>query len=636
MLKLKPDIEFRSLDQPQAQTYSTMRVSRLISFLVLLLPLQTFAVFYDVSTTAELREALASAAEAGGDNTIRLAAGFYSTQHDGFGSFEYISARTGRLKILGDTEGETTLDGGNQNQILVTLLEDSISLSLFLSDLTVQNGRAADDCGGGLSLDAQTTVVEIDRLSFIGNSAYHCGGAIFLEWPAENLSVNESNFNGNNAVSGGAINASGWSIRNSVFKSNTAISLGGVLYRSGFGSSELIGNVFEDNSAEVNGVMTGCQRQDYAYLNTFSKNRSASRFGVGEFCGDTVGNLLVENTAGQFAVGPAGELTGSVASRFASNILVGNSSTFDEAVYGGAAFVTYAVTNNNMFMATDVAIGKKATLTNNIFLSNGRDLFPIDGDDFYRIANNYINTARLSSAFNVIGSNNIHGGIDLGFKDMIGRDFSLTSSSDLIDAGTTDSSLAYITNYDFTGSTARVIGTSIDIGPYEYVAEEPPDSDGDGLKDDIDNCPEVANEGQADFDSDGEGDACDSDDDNDGTNDEDDTFPFDASESLDTDGDGIGNNEDYDDDADGILDSFDNAPLVVNAIVVDSDNDGVIDSVDAYPNDPTKQFSGSSDLDGDGFSNDEELDYCTNPFDKNSQPELGGLSPALIQVITEQ
>jgi hypothetical protein len=335
-------------------------------------------------------------------------------------------------------------------------------------------------------------------------------------------------------------------------------------------------------------------------------------------------------------VGPAGELTGSVASRFASNILVGNSSTFDEAVYGGAAFVTYAMTNNNMFMATDVAIGKKATLTNNIFLSNGRDLFPIDGDDFYRIANNYINTARLSSAFNVIGSNNIHGGIDLGFKDMIGRDFSLTSSSDLIDAGTTDSSLAYITNYDFTGSTARVIGTSIDIGPYEYVAEEPPDSDGDGLKDDIDNCPEVANEGQADFDSDGEGDACDSDDDNDGTNDEDDTFPFDASESLDTDGDGIGNNEDYDDDADGILDSFDNAPLVVNAIVVDSDNDGVIDSVDAYPNDPTKQFSGSSDLDGDGFSNDEELDYCTNPFDKNSQPELGGLSPALIQVITEQ
>jgi hypothetical protein len=75
---------------------------------------------------------------------------------------------------------------------------------------------------------------------------------------------------------------------------------------------------------------------------------------------------------------------------------------------------------------------------------------------------------------------------------------------------------------------------------------------------------------------------------------------------------------------------------VVNAIVVDSDNDGVIDSVDAYPNDPNKQYSGSDDLDGDGFSNDEEIDYCTNPFDKGSQPELGGLSLPMIHLITNQ
>jgi len=610
------------------------RLNRLcLTFVVGLMSSKAQAEIYDVATTAELRAALTSAAEAGGDNTIRLAAGVYSTQHDGVGSFEYISAKTGRLQMLGDTERETILDGGNQNQVLVTLLEDSISLSLFLSDLTVQNGRAVDDCGGGLSLDAQTTVVEIDRLSFRGNSAFNCGGAIFLEWPAENLSVNESNFYGNNALSGGAINASGWSIRNSVFKGNTALSVGGALYRSGYGSSELIGNVFEDNSAELNGVMTGCQRQDYAYLNTFSNNRSAIRFGVGEFCGDTVGNLLVNNSSNQFAVGPAGELTGSVASRFASNILVENSTSFDETVYGGAAFVTYAMTNNNMFMATDVAVSKKAILTNNIFLSNGRDLFPIDGDDFYRIANNYINTDRLSSAFNVIGSNNIHDEIVLGFKDMVGRDFSLTSSSDLIDAGTTDSSLAYITNYDFTGSTARIIGTSIDIGPYEYVAEEPPDSDGDGPNDNIDNCPDVANEDQADFDSDGEGDACDADDDNDGANDEDDAFPYDASESLDTDSDGLGNNADTDDDGDGQLDDSDPQPTVANNFVIDSDGDGVIDSVDAYPNDPTKQYAGSDDIDGDGWSNDDEVDYCTNPFSSDSQPDIGGLNPSLMKIL---
>jgi polyhydroxybutyrate depolymerase len=171
---------------------------------------------------------------------------------------------------------------------------------------------------------------------------------------------------------------------------------------------------------------------------------------------------------------------------------------------------------------------------------------------------------------------------------------------------------------------------------WSFFSAEGSDNDGDGINDNIDNCPSMANEDQADNDSDGEGDVCDSDDDNDGTNDEDDAFPYDYSESLDTDGDSIGNNEDYDDDADGILDSFDNAPLVVNAIVVDSDNDGVIDSVDAYPNDPNKQYSGSDDLDGDGFSNDEEIDYCTNPFDKGSQPELGGLSLPMIHLITNQ
>ena len=162
------------------------------------------------------------------------------------------------------------------------------------------------------------------------------------------------------------------------------------------------------------------------------------------------------------------------------------------------------------------------------------------------------------------------------------------------------------------------------------------DSDNDGIIDDIDNCPSIANEDQADNDSDGEGDVCDSDDDNDGTNDEDDAFPFDDTESLDTDSDGIGNNEDEDDDDDGFLDDSDPQPIIANVFAIDSDGDGVADSIDDYPTDATKQYSGSADLDGDGWSNDDEVDYCTNPFDKNSQPDVGGLSLPLIQVITEQ
>jgi hypothetical protein len=71
-----------------------------------------------------------------------------------------------------------------------------------------------------------------------------------------------------------------------------------------------------------------------------------------------------------------------------------------------------------------------------------------------------------------------------------------------------------------------------------------PDGDGDGINDDVDNCPTVANPDQANFDGDAEGDTCDADDDNDGVLDGDDAFPFDPSESTDNDGDGTGDNAD--------------------------------------------------------------------------------------------
>ena len=67
----------------------------------------------------------------------------------------------------------------------------------------------------------------------------------------------------------------------------------------------------------------------------------------------------------------------------------------------------------------------------------------------------------------------------------------------------------------------------------EYRLTKNVDSDGDGILDDDDNCPTVANEDQTDTDADGAGDACDSDDDNDGVADEDDAYPLDSTRSVD-------------------------------------------------------------------------------------------------------
>ena len=116
----------------------------------------------------------------------------------------------------------------------------------------------------------------------------------------------------------------------------------------------------------------------------------------------------------------------------------------------------------------------------------------------------------------------------------------------------------------------------------------------------------------ADYDADGIPDNSDSDDDNDGVADIDDAFPFDASESVDTDSDGIGNNTDKDD-----------------------DNDGVADTDDAYPLDPTKSaIDKFEDIDGDGFTDQYELELGSDPADATSIPLKSGLPRWLLELLT--
>jgi hypothetical protein len=68
-----------------------------------------------------------------------------------------------------------------------------------------------------------------------------------------------------------------------------------------------------------------------------------------------------------------------------------------------------------------------------------------------------------------------------------------------------------------------------------------PDTDGDGVNDSVDNCPNAANPDQADLDDDGLGDACDPDKDGDRHPNGSDNCPSDANPSqADNDGDGIG------------------------------------------------------------------------------------------------
>ena len=146
------------------------------------------------------------------------------------------------------------------------------------------------------------------------------------------------------------------------------------------------------------------------------------------------------------------------------------------------------------------------------------------------------------------------------------------------------------------------------------------DFDDDGIVNDQDTFPYDASE-SVDTDNDGIGNNADTDDDGDEVLDTEDAFPLDATESVDTDSDGVGNNADTDDDGDDWSDADETAegtdPLDAQSVPVDTDGDGignvtdtdddgdeVLDTEDAFPLDATE----SVDTDSDGIGNNADTD----------------------------
>ena len=173
-----------------------------------------------------------------------------------------------------------------------------------------------------------------------------------------------------------------------------------------------------------------------------------------------------------------------------------------------------------------------------------------------------------------------------------------------------------------------------------------PDRDDDGIFNVSDNCPDIPNVDQADFDGDGLGDVCDPDDDNDGILDVDDNCQFTVNpDQADLDADGLGDVCDDDPDGDGVA-AGDNCPITPNADQLDNDGDGLGDACDpdddndtVLDNDDNCQFDANTDqldFDGDGIGDvcdadidgdtvDNEADNCvyipnTDQLNNDSDP----------------
>lgn len=150
---------------------------------------------------------------------------------------------------------------------------------------------------------------------------------------------------------------------------------------------------------------------------------------------------------------------------------------------------------------------------------------------------------------------------------------------------------------------------------YVYENKTSLDNDGDGINDDLDNCPTTPNSNQLDNDDDGEGNACDLDDDNDGVSDLVDNCQFVPNASqINTDGDSNGNLCDTDDDNDGLPDTWEIR----------------------FGLDPLNRNDRNLDSDGDGYSNYEEYLNGTNPTIPDQPLETSkAIMPPIIQLLLD-
>ncbi len=146
--------------------------------------------------------------------------------------------------------------------------------------------------------------------------------------------------------------------------------------------------------------------------------------------------------------------------------------------------------------------------------------------------------------------------------------------------------------------TTTTPGVSETPAPETPTPTAVPDMDDDGIPDEQDNCPDVANPDQADTDQDGQGDACSSERcdglDNNGDGVVDENFPDDDGDGIANCVDDCKNDPDNDADGDGLCADEDNCPDVANAGQEDGDGDGIGDACDACPNDNPNDTDGDS------------------------------------------
>jgi len=286
-----------------------------------------------------------------------------------------------------------------------------------------------------------------------GNVVLSGGKATSILYSTTNsLILKNLNFQDGKAIeSGGAIKSLGQlTVSNCIFQNNSSPKSGGAIYcESGylkvsnckFENNSTSGSWYDGGGAIFSGagsyILSCLFKENYA-LNTSDSGMSVKT--------DWDSSTKIENSI--FIS------TKSYSNSAHISILRGGLTAYNNLFYG---YKSYSV---------ELYEGS-ANVYNSIFV-HSRTNFKGDSNSRFLVYNSYINESKNSGAFSSFFIDNIYTNANLGFKDSTNFNFHLTKLSSLVNKGVKINGVTDTLDID---GKPRLVGTGIDIGPYEYYSE---------------------------------------------------------------------------------------------------------------------------------------------------------------------
>jgi len=230
-------------------------------------------------TPCSLRDAMTLANPAGTD--IAFASGVTGTINLYAGTNTPLPSIPGNLDLFGPGSSNLTVSGANSQT--VGSVFTVTSLNAAISGITIANGNAGANYGGGLSNNT-SGILTVTNCTISGNMTSGYGGGIANE--AGTIIVNSSTLSGGNTASygGGIYNEATLVLNNSTFSGNTAGLYGGGIYNEN-GALTVNNSTFSGNTAELLGGGIATSGTPLTLSNSIVAGNTTTVF-VGDDCDD--------------------------------------------------------------------------------------------------------------------------------------------------------------------------------------------------------------------------------------------------------------------------------------------------------------------------------------------------------------